>query len=57
MLSDARERVTSLIKDGHSREEVVAARPMADYDATWGNGFLQPDHWIGVIYDAIASER
>ena len=31
--------------------EVIAAKPTADLDADWGGGFLQPDVWVGVVYD------
>ena len=55
MLHDVQGRLQALIDDGKTRDEVVAAKPTADLDATWGGGFLQPDAWVGIIYDAMTS--
>ena len=56
VLVTARDRVQARIEAGDSREAVVAARPMADYDATWGTGFMEPDVWIGIVYDSLTAE-
>ena len=53
MLADVRDRVAALIDEGKTRDEVVAARPTADLDAEWGDGFLQPDVWIGLVFDSM----
>ena len=39
MLVSVREKVSTLKKEGKSLDEVVAAKPTADYDAKWG-GFV-----------------
>ncbi|WP_239492685.1 MBL fold metallo-hydrolase [Luteitalea sp. TBR-22] len=50
MLLHARDAVGALKKQGRSLEEVVAARPLARYDATWG-GFLVPSPmFVGLVY-------
>lgn len=54
MLKTVSERVHRLVDEGKTREEVVAARPTQDLDATWGRGFMQPDVWIGIVYDGMA---
>jgi glyoxylase-like metal-dependent hydrolase (beta-lactamase superfamily II) len=36
MISDVRDQVRTLISEGHSLEEVMAAQPTAAYDAQWG---------------------
>jgi hypothetical protein len=51
MLATVHERVAPMIRDGQSRDEVIAARPTADLDETWGSGFLPPDVWVGIVYD------
>lgn len=51
MLETVRGRVQKLVDEGKSREDVVAARPTRDFDAQWGGGFLEPDKWVGIIYD------
>jgi glyoxylase-like metal-dependent hydrolase (beta-lactamase superfamily II) len=44
MLVTSRDRIEKLFNEGKSEEEVVAARPLADLDATWGNN---EQHAIG----------
>ena len=34
-------------------EEVIEAKPTKEFDAVWGNGFLNPDQWIGTIYGGL----
>ena len=38
---------------GKNIDEIVAAKPTADYDAKWGGGFLKPDQWVQVIYSVV----
>jgi cyclase len=45
-----RERIATLIKDGKSTEQAVAAKPSADFDAKWGNGPVRPDQIVEEIY-------
>ena len=37
MLVTSRDRIEKLFDEGKSEAEVVAAKPLADLDATWGN--------------------
>ncbi|MFQ6045306.1 MAG: MBL fold metallo-hydrolase [Gemmatimonadales bacterium] len=53
MLIEVRNRVAKLIAEGKTRDEVIAAKPTADLDATWGGGFMQPDVWVGLVYDGM----
>ena len=43
MLATVRDRVQKLKTAGRTQQEVVAAKPTADLDGTWGKGFMQPD--------------
>ena len=52
----ARDRVGTMINDGMSLEEVIAALPMSDYDETWGGGFMSPDRFLTVVYRGLADE-
>ena len=54
MLVTVRDRVSTMVSEGKSKDEVVAAKPTSDLDATWGGGFMQPDVWIGLVYDSLA---
>src|SRR5688500_5212199 len=44
MLVTSRDRIEKLFNEGKTEQEVVAARPLADLDATWGNN---EQHAIG----------
>jgi cyclase len=50
MLSTTRDRVSKLKSSGASLEEVVAKKPTADLDATWGHGSMTPDGFTGQVY-------
>jgi len=50
MLAAVHARMTKLIKAGKNIDEIVAAKPTADYDAKWGGGFLKPDQWVQIVY-------
>ncbi len=56
MLVSVRDRVRALIAQGMSREEVIAAAPTASFDPEWGDGFIEPDQWVGMVYDSLADQ-
>ena len=53
MLTSVRDRVQKLKTAGRTAQEVVAAKPTADLDATWGKGFLTPDNFVSTVYQAL----
>jgi glyoxylase-like metal-dependent hydrolase (beta-lactamase superfamily II) len=53
MLIAARDRMAKLVKSGKNEDEVVAARPFADYDRTYGASDEQRTHFIRVIYRSV----
>lgn len=53
MMVTVRDRVQKLKKAGRTLEEVVAAAPTKDLDATWGKGFLQPNQFVTIVYNAL----
>ena len=53
MLASVHARIKELIKAGKNMDEIVAAKPTADYDAKWGGGFLKPDRWVQIVYLAM----
>ncbi len=53
MLQEVHKRIASLQKDGKTVEEIVAAKPTADFDAQWGSGFLNPDQWVTIVSSAM----
>jgi len=46
MLVTSRERIGKLFSEGRSEQEVVAAMPLSDLDATWANN---PQHAAGHV--------
>jgi len=57
MLTSVRDRVAPMVREGRSRDEVIAAKPTADLDADWGAGFMKPDVWVGLVYDGFQPKR
>jgi len=53
MLVVIREKVASLKKQGRSRDEVVAAKPTADYDAQWGGFVINGEFFTKLVYAGV----
>jgi len=53
MLMTVRERLQKLKTAGKSVDEAVAAKPLADLDATWGKGLFNSDTFIQIAYPAL----
>lgn len=54
MLLTVRDNVKALIEAGKSEEQVIAAKPTATLDGTWGNGFMKPDVFTAIVYSSLA---
>ena len=50
MLETVRDRVQDAIAKGISKEDFIASKPTADYDSTWGKGFLTPEQFLNIVY-------
>lgn len=53
MLWTAYDRLRKLKAQGKSAKEAAAAKPLADLEATWGNGLFNGDRWIEIIYSGV----
>ena len=53
MLTAVREKIATLKKQGKSRDEVVAAKPTANYDAKWGGFVINGDFFTRLIYAGV----
>jgi len=53
MLAGIRDNVAALKKQGKSRDEVVAAKPTAAYDAVYGHFVIDPDFFTRIVYDGL----
>jgi glyoxylase-like metal-dependent hydrolase (beta-lactamase superfamily II) len=56
MLVTARDRMTKLIKDGKSEEDVLAAKPFADLDAKWAPNETISKNFIKATYASLAKK-
>ena len=56
VLTGIRDRVAALIKQGKMKEQVIAARPSGEWDATWGAGFMKPDVFLGIVYESLTKK-
>ena len=54
MLRVVHARLEKLIGEGKTLEEVIAAKPTAEFDDKWGKGFLPPDRWVRINYQGMA---
>jgi cyclase len=50
MLVTSRERVEKLKSAGISALEAVAQKPFADLDPVWGNGIINSEQWVQIVY-------
>ncbi|MEX2962657.1 MBL fold metallo-hydrolase [Microbulbifer sp. TYP-18] len=55
LLVTLRDRVQKLIDQGMSRDEVIAAQPTKEFDQQYGQGFMKPDVWTGIVFDSLTS--
>jgi glyoxylase-like metal-dependent hydrolase (beta-lactamase superfamily II) len=57
MLAAVRDAVKPLVAAGKSRSEAIAAKPTRALDGVWGNGFLKPDVFVGIVYDGMLKRQ
>jgi glyoxylase-like metal-dependent hydrolase (beta-lactamase superfamily II) len=53
MLVTARDRVQKLKSSGQTLEQVLAAKPTAELDETWGKGFMNPANFLAIVYNTL----
>src|SRR5450755_4408443 len=56
MLVTARDRMAKLVKEGKSEDDVVAAKPFADFDTKWAPTELASKNFIRVVYHSLADK-
>lgn len=56
MLVTLRDRIQKLLDSGKSHDQVIAAKPTKDFDKQYGQGFMTPDIWTGIVYDSLAAK-
>jgi cyclase len=50
MLVTSRDRIEKLKSAGKSAQEAVAEKPFADLDPAWGNGIINGEQWVQIVY-------
>jgi glyoxylase-like metal-dependent hydrolase (beta-lactamase superfamily II) len=53
MLVTIRDNVATLKKQGRSRDETVAAKPTAAFDAKWGQFVIDPGFFTRLVYEGV----
>jgi glyoxylase-like metal-dependent hydrolase (beta-lactamase superfamily II) len=53
MLITVRDRVQKLKTSGRRLEEALAAKPTAEFDPTWGKGFVTPEMFVTLVYNSL----
>jgi glyoxylase-like metal-dependent hydrolase (beta-lactamase superfamily II) len=53
MLAAVRDRVAPMVTAGRTAAQVIEARPTADLDARWGQGFIKPDVFLGLVVQSL----
>ena len=53
MLATVTARLKALLKDGKKLDEILAAKPTADFDERWGKGFLPPAKFIEIVVSGL----
>jgi cyclase len=56
MLISAHDRMAKLVKEGKSEDEVVAAKPFADFDEKWAPTELASKNFVRVVYHSLADK-
>lgn len=54
MLTGVREKVAALVAQKKTLAEVIAAKPSASWDATYGRGGVSPDHFVETVFTSLA---
>jgi hypothetical protein len=57
MLETTRDRMEQLVKDGKSENDVLAAKPFADFDVKWAPSELASKNFIRVVYHSLADKH
>lgn len=52
-----RDRIARMMQAGLTVEQVVAAKPGADFDPRWGNGPIRPDQYVEEVYADLKSHK
>lgn len=55
VLKSVTDRVARLVTQRRTLAQVLAAKPSAEFDAKWGNGFMKTDPFVTTLYTSLAT--
>jgi cyclase len=50
VMADTRDRIAKLVAQKKTLAQIIAAKPLADYDSTWGKGFMKTDQFVAMVH-------
>jgi cyclase len=53
MMATIATNVEKLKANGQTLDQVIAAKPTADFDAVWGKGALKPEQFVELVYSTL----
>ena len=56
MLTTVRERLSKLVAQGKTLDEVLAAKPLADLDPIWGQRLFHASHFERIVYPMVSKQ-
>jgi glyoxylase-like metal-dependent hydrolase (beta-lactamase superfamily II) len=55
-MAGIRDKVKALVAQGKTLDQVLAAKPSAQWDAALGGGMLKPDQFVGIVYRSLTGK-
>jgi cyclase len=55
MLSDVKSRVQKGIQSGKTMHQFIESKPLADLEAEWGDGFINPDQMATFVWISLTA--
>jgi glyoxylase-like metal-dependent hydrolase (beta-lactamase superfamily II) len=57
LLAKVRSRIETAVEAGKTLDDVKQEKPTAEYDATWGGGFMKPDVFVSIVYQSVSARK
>lgn len=57
MLVAVRDKVKKLVVGRQTLVQVLAAKPSAAFDATWGKGFMKADDFVTSVFESLTVKK
>ncbi|RPH72509.1 MAG: MBL fold metallo-hydrolase [Myxococcaceae bacterium] len=57
VIASIRDRVKALVAQGKTLDQIIAAKPTAQWDATWGKGFMGPDVFVSFVHRSLTESK